>query len=331
MKFLSVGLGSMGKRRIGNLHSLGFRDIVGFDVNSDRREEAANLLGIKTCDTVEAGLEADPDAVIISTPPDQHTPYAMLAADAGKHFFTEASVLDDGLTELDALATSKGVTAAPSCTMKFLPAMVAAQKVLDEDEVGQVQTFSHHFGEYLPRWHPWEDYRNFYVSKKLTGACREIVPFELVWLTGMCGPVETVSAFRAQLGDFGIEIDDAYHLILKFASGCLGSLQVDVLQRVGYRESRFVCSKGVISWDWDSRRLLVYREDGSWKEYADTFTQKSVEGFYIDEIAAFIAAIRGEKPWPHSIAQDREVLKILRAAEHSSDTGQHIKLETFTG
>jgi predicted dehydrogenase len=331
MKFLSVGLGSMGKRRIGNLHSLGFREIVGFDLSSERRQETADRLGIEICESMEEGLATDPDAVIISTPPDQHTPYAMIAAEAGKPFFTEASVLDDGLADLEALATRKGVVAAPSCTMKFLPAMVAAQKVLDDGDVGHVQTFSHHFGEYLPRWHPWEDYRNFYVSKKLTGACREIVPFELVWLTGLCGSVDTVSAFRAKVGDFDVDIDDAYHLILKFASGCLGSLQVDVLQRVGYRESRFVCSKGVIAWDFDSRRLLVYREDGSWKEYADTYTQKSVEGFYIDEVAAFIAAVRGEKEWPHSISQDREVLKVLRAAEHSSDTGQHVDLASFAG
>jgi predicted dehydrogenase len=331
MKFLSVGLGSMGKRRIGNLHSLGETDIIGYDASEERRKEAEDRFGISTCASAEEGLAAEPDAVIISTPPDQHTPYAMLAAQSGKHFFTEASVLDDGLDELDRLAREKGIVAAPSCTMKFLPAMATAKKVLDDGDVGHVQTFSHHFGEYLPRWHPWEDYRKFYVSKKVTGACREIVPFELVWLTWLCGNVTTVSGLRTQLGDFGIEIDDAYHLIMQFDSGCLGSLQVDVLQRVGYRQSRFVCSKGVIAWDWDSRRLLVYREDGTCKEYPDTFTQKSVEGFYIDEIAAFLAAVRGERDWPYSLTQDREVLKVLRAAEHSSDNGVHVNLAEFNG
>ncbi len=323
-----VGLGSMGKRRIGNLHSLGETDIVGYDTSEERRREVEERFGILTCATAEEGMATGPDAVIVSTPPDQHTPYAMLAAGAGKHFFTEASVLDDRLAELEALAEKNKVVAAPSCTMRFLPAIVAAKKILDDGDVGHVQAFSHHFGEYLPRWHPWEDYREFYVSRKLTGACREIVPFELVWLTWLCGAVTTVSGMRAQLGDFGI--DDVYHLVMRLESGCLGSVQVDVLQRVGYRESRFVCSKGVITWDWDSRRLLVFREDGTWKEYADTFTQKSVEGFYIDEMAAFLAAVRGETEWPHTIAQDREILKVLRAAEHSSDTGQHVHLKEFT-
>lgn len=36
MRFLVVGLGSMGKRRIRNLQELGFNKIVGFDIRKDR-------------------------------------------------------------------------------------------------------------------------------------------------------------------------------------------------------------------------------------------------------------------------------------------------------
>ena len=40
MKFLIIGLGSMGKRRIRNLFALGFNDVIGFDTRSDRRKES---------------------------------------------------------------------------------------------------------------------------------------------------------------------------------------------------------------------------------------------------------------------------------------------------
>ena len=39
--------------------------------------------------------------------------------------------------------------------------------------------FVYHSGQYLPDWHPWESYKDFYVSNPATGARREIVPFEL--------------------------------------------------------------------------------------------------------------------------------------------------------
>ncbi len=48
MKFLIAGLGSMGKRRIRNLLALGERDIVGFDIRADRRQEALDRYGIRT-------------------------------------------------------------------------------------------------------------------------------------------------------------------------------------------------------------------------------------------------------------------------------------------
>lgn len=327
MRFLIVGLGSMGKRRIRNLFALGERDIIGFDPRSDRRQEAVGRYGIGTCERIEDGMVADPDALIISTPPDTHTPYMLMAARQGKHFLVEASVLDDGLAEVEAESRRKGVVAAASCSMRFHPAIRKVKDMLDGGTIGHVLAFTHHYGEYLPRWHPWEDYRDFYVSRRLTGGCREIVSFEFVWITWLCGEVDAISAFKGRVGDLKVDIDDVYQIILRFTSGCLGHMQVDVLQRFGYRQSRFVCSEGVISWDWDARKVMVYSADGCCREYPDTYTQTSVEGFYIDEIAAFLAAIRGEQPWPYTLSDDRRILSLLVAAERSAESGQHVVLE----
>jgi len=199
--------------------------------------------------------------------------------------------------------------------------------VLDAGTVGRVLAFTHHFGEYLPRWHPWEDYRQFYVSKRATGACREIVPFELVWLLWLCGDVRSVAAMKGRLGDLEADIDDVYQILLQFETGTLGHLLVDVEQRVGYRQSKFVCSKGVIEWDWDARRLRVFTEDGTWREYTDEYRNASTEGFYIDEMEAFVKAARGEAPWPYPLSEDIAILNILGAAETSDADGVRVHLD----
>ena len=46
------------------------------------------------------------------------------------------------------------------------------------------------FGHFLPNWHPWEDYRKFYASKKETGAAREVVPFELIWIIALFSKIK---------------------------------------------------------------------------------------------------------------------------------------------
>ena len=148
-----------------------------------------------------------------------------------------------------------------------------------------------------------------------------------MWITWLCGDVQTISAFKGRVGDLDADIDDVYQLILRFKPGCLGHLQVDVLQRAGYRQTRFVCSEGVISWDWDARKLLVHMADGSWREHPESFSHESAEGFYIDEMAAFLAAIRGEQPWPHTLSDDRRIIGLLNAAERSDELGRHISVD----
>ena len=71
MRFLQVGLGSMGKRRIRCVQALRAGEVVGCDLRPDRREESERLYGIRTVDDFEAGVATDPDVVIISTPPHQ--------------------------------------------------------------------------------------------------------------------------------------------------------------------------------------------------------------------------------------------------------------------
>lgn len=81
MKFLVIGLGSMGKRRVRNLISLGYKDnIAGFEPREDRRDEAESKYNIKTYDSLEKAMsEFNPDVFIVSTPPNMHMHYAYLA------------------------------------------------------------------------------------------------------------------------------------------------------------------------------------------------------------------------------------------------------------
>ena len=82
MNFLIVGLGSMGKRRIRCLQSLGYKNIVGFDMREDRRIEVINKYEIQVVDNFDKGLKKfDIDAMIISVPPDIHDTYIQKAID----------------------------------------------------------------------------------------------------------------------------------------------------------------------------------------------------------------------------------------------------------
>jgi predicted dehydrogenase len=324
MKFLVSGLGSMGKRRIRNLQYLQAGEIIGYDPRADRRQEADIRYGIQTFGDFEQAMSTDPGVLIVSTPPDLHMHYARLAAQHHKHFFIEASVTDDGMDELRALCENTDLVAAPSCTMRFHPSVRVIKDVIGSGSIGPILTFTNHSGQYLPDWHPWEDYRSFYVARRETGACREIVPFELVWLTWVLGGVQTVSCLQGKLSTLDVDIDDVYQLLLRFTQGTLGHLLVDVISRVPYRTCRFISERGVIEWLWSDKRVRVFRADtGKWDDYPEPQAIPAegyiaAENMYIEEMRCFVRAVRGEAEYPYSLAEDQNILGLLYAAERSS-------------
>ena len=87
LKFLIIGLGSMGKRRIRNLLFNGECQITGYDISPERREEAKIKYGIETIADFKKISVKDIDAIIISTPPNKHGEYIRLALKNKKHFF----------------------------------------------------------------------------------------------------------------------------------------------------------------------------------------------------------------------------------------------------
>lgn len=332
MRLLVVGLGSMGKRRIRNLQYLKAGEILGYDPRADRRQEAEERYAVQTYGDFDAAMAAEPDALIISTPPDLHMQYARAAVLNGKHFFTEAGVVDAGMEEVIALSRDRKLVAAPSCTLRFHPSTQVIKDVVGSGEIGQILTFTYQSGQYLPDWHPWEDYRTFYVARRETGACREIVPFELVWLTWVLGPVKSVACVKGKLTDLDADIDDLYQLLLCFSGGTIGHLMVDVISRVPYRVARFLSEEGVIEWTWAEKKVRVFKaRDKQWREYTEP-EGKVEEGYihaetmYIREMDRFLQAIRGDAPYGYTLEEDKRILEVLTAAETSALSGQHVVL-----
>ena len=333
-KVMVVGLGSMGKRRVRNLLANGIRkeNIIGVDRRADRVTEAAKRYGIEACSEVLPIALAKVSALVISTSPDEHLLYAQLAAEHGKHLFIEASVLADGLLELAAEVEAKGLVSFPSCTMRFFagPRRIAA--LLAEGAIGKVLAWQYQSGQYLPDWHPWEPITDFYVSNPPTGGCREIVPFEMVWLEPVFGRVLDVDGRHAKLSDMPSAIDDIYMLQMRHEGGVLGQLIVDVLGRTAIRHLRVTGSDGTLEWDDSAKRIRVFRTStGRWHEEGlDGGTVESSyinpEEPYIEEMRTFLECVRTGTTPAYTLRDDVKILNLLYAAEAADATGKRVAI-----
>ena len=325
---LVVGLGSMGKRRIRCLQSLGVAEIVGYDPREDRRTEAADRYKIDIISNVDAINFNDISVVVISTPPDFHTPYMEMAIRARKPFFIEASVLSKGLQQINVAAQEAGVVAAPSATLLFHPAVRRIIEAATSGSLGKLNLVTYHSGQYLPDWHSYEGVEEYYVSRKQTGGAREIVPFELSWLTRLTGYPQSV---HAQVTNNRVipgapEIDDTYLLSFSAPNCAAVSLAVDVVARAAQRRLMISGSKGLLTWDWNEGLVRIYhsetKQTEEWRyqtgQAATGYNANIGEQMYIDEVKAFLDAAAGKGKFPNDLAEDIRILAIMEAAEASS-------------
>ncbi len=326
MKFLVVGLGSMGKRRVRNLQALGEKEIAGFDLRADRCSEAEDRYGIRTYSTFEEGIEQfSPQALVISVSPESHMQYAWQGFAAGLSCFIEASVVDaQRILELSQAVQGKSIVMAPSCTMRYFPGPKLVKEILHSGRLGKVLNINYQTGQYLPDWHPWEDIGDFYVSRRETGGGREIVPFELTWLNDVFGLPVPLACVKAKLTEMPADIDDIYHCLLSYPHGVLANVTVEVISRpAATRELRVLCSEGELVMTSDEncvRTLAVGQADWTRTNFGAGTVENGYinpEEPYIAEMRDFVTAARAADPalFPNSLKDDWEVLQVLDRLE----------------
>ncbi len=321
MRFLITGLGSMGKRRIRNLFANGEKDIVGFDIRADRNKEAEEKYGIRTVKAFTDIPPSDFDTLIISTSPESHGNYIRYALNHRKHFFVEHPTSDDGYAEI--LANTNATVKAPSCTFLFNPAIKSMKKILDEGKIGKILAFQYHMGQYLPDWHPYEDYRDVYFSKKETNACREMFCFELIWINALIkSAIKEVSGTISKLSDLDMDADDTITAAITYENNVRGTILIDVISRKPFRTLRILGSEGVLEWERFDYTVKVF--DAKTKETEVLTVPKgnpekgyvNEEEMYIEEIKAFLTAIKDGAPYPYSFSENYEKLNALRKLQN---------------
>jgi len=349
-----AGLGSMGRRRVRDLLALG-HEVLGFDVRPERCAAVGRDFGIPTASSPEellgggadgAGEGADGaseggagadgaseggiDALIVCTPPDRHVEYYERALRAGLPFFSEASILTPAPAWFEARAADPSVLGCPSATMRFDPLVASLRERIAALGADGLRSIHYAAGDYLPRWHPYERYDEFYAgAARATSGARESVTFELDWICWLLGPVAAVQAIHRALGEWRTDIDDTYLLLLEFESGAVGTLAIELHQQAPFKTVRLAHREESFTLDLlNGGSLIRHRlgpEDRGMSE-ADGPAGVDREQVYLHEIRAFAEAVAGGRPYPKSWGEDRHLSDVLCAAERSERSGARVRV-----
>jgi len=328
MKVLIAGLGSIGRRHLKNLITLGVKDILLLRSHQSSLPDD-ELLHLPVVSDLQSALAFQPDAVVISNPTALHLDIAIPAAESGCHLFLEKPV-SHSMQRIEALRRAVqrgGGRVYVGFQFRFHPGLQQAKRLLAERAIGRPISAHAHYGEYLPSWHPWEDYRQGYSARaELGGGVILTLCHPLDYLRWLFGEVVTLWAFAGKLSELEIAVEDTAEIGLRFASGLLAGVHLDYVQRPTAHWLEIIGAAGTLRWDNSDGTVHLYRAAmGEWEQFP---TPQSFErnDLFLEQMRHFLAVARGEAQPACTLEDGVRALELALAAHQSAETGSAIRL-----
>ena len=323
MNILVVGLGSMGKRRIRLIKEM-YPDynVYGIDGREDRRKEATELFGIECTQSIsQVASRYTIDAAFICTSPLSHNEIITECLKHKWNIFTEINLVSDGYKENMELAKKNGCVLFLSSTFLYREEIRYIRDYVDSE---QKWNYIYHIGQYLPDWHPWENYKDYFIGDKRTNGCREIMAIELPWITKTFGDIESFQFNADKMTGLKIDYNDNYIIQFKHKNGNKGTLVVDVVSPVAVRRLEIYAENKYLQWSGTPDTLLEYDNKtdelkpvalNEKAEHKEGYRDFIVENEYKNEIQEFIDVVEKGKCPIYGFEDDLRILNLIDSLE----------------
>ena len=337
MKILIAGLGAIGQRHARNLRALYGDELELLAFRRRRlshvvtetlaRDDSRNVeadLGVTVFADLDEALAARPDAVFVCTPTSQHLEIAQRAADAGCHLFIEKP-LSHTMQDVERLretVVKKRLVVLVGCQWRYHPCVRWLRDVIHEGTLGTLAEAEIEYGEYLPDWHPYEDYRTSYAARAEMGGgvvLTQIHDYDLAWW--LFGPPRSVTATGGHVSDLEIDVEDTVDARLEG-----GAVPVSVRQSFATRPPRRVITvtgdRGSVTVDLLEGRISSTPRMASAAAFAD-FQRNQM---FVDEVRHFQACLAGTATPAVSLDDGIAVLRLALAVKEAVTTGRPVEV-----
>lgn len=321
MKALVIGLGSMGRRRIKILQKIkDIEEVFGVDTKEERRRKVSEELGVRAFASVSEVLVNNKlDLTVISTSPLAHAKLVQECLDNNLHVFTELNLVITGYDEAIKKAKEKNLILFMSSTLLYRREIEYIGKKLEEQGKANF-SYMYHVGQYLPDWHPWENYKDFFASDERTNAVKELMAIEFPWLIRTFGKIKGYEVKFQKNSSLDITFPDTCYLNFEHEHG-KGMLVIDVISRKAVRRLEVFNDELYITWDGTPNGLLLHdienKKENKVELYEDVeqfgeYWNAIIENAYQSELEEYVAAINNREIVPrYSFAEDKKVLELI--------------------
>ena len=331
LKILVVGVGSIGKKHIDNFKNF-TKNIDIVDISKSRVRDCCRkfeFINESFLSFKEAFKKNNYDAVLICTPPHKHLDIANLAAKNKTHVFIEKPLGMNvkGWDKVIKQNKKNNLISYVAYCHRHINYIQLAQKLLHQKKIGKIISGNIRWGSYLPDWHPWEKYYNFYMAKKHQGGgalMDESHGIDL--LRYLVGEVKSVFAIVDTISGLKITSDDNALLTLRMENNSLFQINFDLHSRFPRVSLEILGTEGNMFIDRIKNEISFFNiKSKKWKTLK--FNQKDLLRMYKDQANYFLNCIIKKRKADVDITDGLKTQKIIDLAFLSSKKGKIFSLK----
>ena len=335
MKVSVFGLGSIGRRHLINLEKnrkkYKITSLNGYDLNLRKVQKFLPKSKNLNISNNFRNIASNCDVAFICAPTNLHIKVINRILKFSKpHLYLEKPFSSEikGCKKIIKLFKRYKKKIAVGYMLVNHPVILFAKSLLNQKKIGRTLFVRAESGFYLPFSHPWENYKNFYMSsKKAGGGALLDTSHEINYLQFLFGKVQKVNGKVLQCSDLDITSDDLTLSNLTFKNGINAQIHLDLLQFDEERNFKIIGTKGVIKGDIKNNKVIYYLLKK--KKWFKKFFAFNFDKLYLTQLNNFFSYIKNKKI---NIVDDKEAfhtMQIIESIRLSSIKKKEINISPF--
>ena len=343
-KALFVGLGGVGQRHLRNLLSLipdikigAVRSVnrtfeIGHDMQADTETNINSKYNIELFPDLISAARWQPDFAVISSPTNLHLSQATCLVEYSIPVFLEKPIASKwaGLPDLVNLSKKTKVPVMVGYMMRFHPGIQRLFKLLRERCIGDLHAAHFELGSYMPSWHNYEKYNEFYAGRSDLGGGAVLSEIhEIDLMHAMFGLPKRLMSLGGKLSKLDIDVEDTVRVLLDYRIDKRPlpiSLGMSFVQRPIGRSITIWGEGGRLSWDMMAQKLIHWDEDkGEVNEFATPDYERNE--MFISEISHFLGCLENDSEPATAIAKVAGSQLMAMKIKESLESGEIVAFD----
>ncbi len=230
---------------------------------------------ISTFASIEEAKSFEPDFAIVANPTSCHVKTAKKLVQNNIPVLLEKPISSDskGLEELTQLCEENKVPVMIGYMMRFHPCAKKMKELIEQQCLGTIYSAILIINSYMPGWHSYEKYNEFYVGQKSLGGGVVLTEIhELDLFHWYFGAPKRLWAVGGRLSSLEIDVEDTVSALLEqnFAGQRFPiNINMSFVQRAPLRVMIIQGEKGRIEWDIVGQTVKIIDKEADQEEFFD--------------------------------------------------------------